>query len=78
MKLAQNCDVDQICRNLASECKGYSGADLSNLVRAAASRCVQSSQAKVKLEHFLDAKKFDVVQPSSDVNLVSRLNQWKP
>ncbi len=78
MRLSEELDVDGICKRLAAECEGYSGADLSNLVRAAASRCIHSSHAQVKLEHFIEAKRFDVTQPSSNANLVARLDHWKP
>ena len=78
MKLSDECDLDEICNFMASECEGYSGADLSNLARAAVCRCISSSCSEVKLDHFIEAKRFDVTQPSSDVNLISRLNNWKP
>ncbi len=78
LKLVNGSNVDNISRILATECEGYSGADLSNLVRAAASRCLKSPEDYVNLEHFLEAKRFDVVKPSSDASLLSRLKQWKP
>lgn len=78
MKIDPSTSVDEICKQMAKECIGFSGADLSNIVRAAAIRCMLASQSQVTMQHFVEAKKHDVIHPSSDQNLVNRLLQWRP
>lgn len=78
MEVHPSTSVDEICQKMAQECVGFSGADVSNLVRAAAIRCMLSSYSQVKMQHFIDAKIHDVIRPSSDQNLVQRLKQWRP
>jgi len=78
MNLHCDTDVSEICQKMAIACIGFSGADLSALVRAAAIRCMNTSGSLIEMQHFIDARKFDVIQPSSDESLVNRLEHWKP
>lgn len=78
MKIHPSSSVEKICQTMAELCEGFSGADLSNLVRAAAIRCILSHESHVNIQHFLDTKQYDFSQSSSDSNLLHRLSKWKP
>ena len=79
MKLdSDTVSVEDICKKMAKESKGFSGADLSNLVRSASVRCMLSSECQVTMKHFEGARKYDVIEPSSDQNLINLLKKWKP
>ena len=78
MKIHPNSSVKKISQTMAKLCEGFSGADLSNLVRAAAIRCILSRESHVSIQHFLDTRQHDFNQPSSDSNLLRRLSKWKP
>jgi len=70
---------DDIAKRMAHDCEGFSGADLSQLVRAAAARCMMiSPSSQVEMQHFIDAKKYDITDSSSEENLVCRLKRWRP
>lgn len=79
MKIHQNTSIKEVCSYLAAETSGFSGADLAALIRAAAVRCLNDTTSDVgqgvELRHFRDARKFDMVGPTSNVELV---HQWRP
>ncbi len=79
MKIHPKTSVGEVCKKMAHDCEGFSGADLSQLVRAAAARSMTiSSHSQVDLQHFIDSKKYDIPVPSSEENLAHRLKQWRP
>ena len=79
MRIHSTTSVGEISKKMAHDCKDFSGADLSQLVRAAAARCMTSpSDCQVKMQHFIDAKKYDIPNASSEEYLVRRLKQWRP
>ena len=77
-----NTSMDEICKAMAVESSGFSGADLAALVRSAAVRCLNENRsgevAGVELRHFTDARRYDMTDPSSNTKLVERLLRWKP
>ena len=78
--------MDKIIMAMAAVCKGFSGADLEALCRAAAVRClresevtstcVEAKQLFVEDKHFQQARLHDV-QNTSDVLLVKKLIKWR-
>ena len=82
MKLHENTSVEEVCKYLAAETHGFSGADLAALVRSAAVRCLNDANFDnmqgVKLHHFKDARHVDMVKPTSNKELVGRLLHWRP
>jgi SpoVK/Ycf46/Vps4 family AAA+-type ATPase len=82
MKLSSSTDVIEICKTMAQETVGFSGADIAALVRSAAVRCLNETSTMegngVEMRHFLDARKFDLTEPSSNNTLVEKLLKWRP
>mmetsp|Transcript_10663 Transcript_10663/g.19913 ORF Transcript_10663/g.19913 Transcript_10663/m.19913 type:complete len:938 (-) Transcript_10663:1091-3904(-) len=82
MKLDENTAIEEVCQYVAAETSGFSGADLAALIRCAAVRCLNDvasdTEKGVELRHFRDARKFDMTQPTSNKELVSRLSRWRP
>jgi SpoVK/Ycf46/Vps4 family AAA+-type ATPase len=80
MRLASsdNAFVERICRSLADEAEGFSGADLAALCRAAAVRCLNEhgSSGIVKERHFHEA--LIDFKPSCSANLAEQLSTWRP
>ena len=70
---------DELCKQLARDTEGLSGADLFALCRAAAIRCIQDKAVEggVKEIHFLEALEKDI-EPSCDENFVHKLMNWSP
>ena len=71
---------DDLCRKMATETEGFSGADLSALCRMAAVRCVHEDidvEQGVGEKHFDHAVKHDVKR-SSDDDLLEQLSSWRP
>ena len=70
---------DELCKQLARDTEGLSGADLFALCRAAAIRCIQAKAVEggVKDIHFLEALEKDI-EPSCDENFVHKLLNWSP
>jgi len=77
MKLDPSSSLEEVSRKMAVACDGFSGADISNLVRAAAIRCILACRSHVQLQDFIDAKNDDICQPSSNPKLLKQLNEWK-
>ena len=70
--------ISGLCEELSILTKGFSGADIAALCRAAAVRALgQGEGTSVEECHFKDALKLDVF-PSSDDALVKRLSAWRP
>lgn len=82
MKLHENTVIEQVCKYLAAETSGFSGADLAALIRCAAVRCLNDAASDVEkgveLRHFQYAKQFDMTHPTSNQQLVNRLSRWRP
>ena len=80
MRLASsdNAFVERICRSLADEAEGFSGADLAALCRAAAIRCLNEhgSSGIIKERHFREA--LIDFKPSCSANLAEQLSTWRP
>ena len=72
---------DDLCRRMAEETEGLSGADLFALCRMAVIRCINDKTSTVddgvKEQHFVDALKHDVV-PSCSEDFVRKLLRWSP
>jgi SpoVK/Ycf46/Vps4 family AAA+-type ATPase len=70
--------VERICRSLADEAEGFSGADLAALCRAAAVRCLNEygSSGIIKERHFREA--LIDFKPSCSANLAEQLSTWRP
>ena len=71
--------LQALCQSMAERTKGFSGADLAALCRAAAIRALNEEEEDCWIEekHFLKALEMDV-RASSDAQLVDRLLRWKP
>ena len=71
--------LQALCQCMAERTKGFSGADLAALCRAAAIRALNEEEEDCWIEekHFLKALEMDV-RASSDAQLVDRLLRWKP
>ncbi len=78
MKLHSSTSIEEISEKIASESEGFSGAELSNLVRAAAVRCILLGKTHVETQHFLETKQKDFSQPTSNQKLLQQLKAWKP
>lgn len=76
MKLDDSVGVPSLCKHLAMQTIGFSGADLAALCRAAAVRCLSEGKLKVQEGHFHGALREDV-KPSSDQSFLHRIEQWK-
>jgi SpoVK/Ycf46/Vps4 family AAA+-type ATPase len=69
--------------DLAVRTEGFSGADLASLCRAAAVQCLldddddQKNAEKVQKRHFEAVLKEKIVGPSSDAELVARIEAWR-
>lgn len=73
--------AEDLCKSLADETEGFSGADLEALCRAAAVRALldmeeNPKEAEVQETHFQIARERDV-HASSDAELVERLLAWR-
>ena len=72
---------EELCKLLAKDTDGLSGADLFALCRAAAIRCIRDKDSTVeggvKENHFLEALQEDI-KPSCDKNFVRKLVKWSP
>jgi len=72
---------EALCKLLAKDTDGLSGADLFALCRAAAIRCIRDKDSTVeggvKESHFLEALQEDI-KPSCDENFVRKLVNWNP
>ena len=69
--------LESVCQELASQTKGYSGADLAAVCKAAAVRCLQDKCVDgVTTQHFFSALANDV-GPSSDPESVRKIEQWQ-
>ena len=72
---------EELCKLLAKDTDGLSGADLFALCRAAAIRCIRDKDSTVeggvKESHFLEALQEDI-KPSCDKNFVRKLVKWSP
>ena len=72
---------EELCKLLAKDSDGLSGADLFALCRAAAIRCIRDKDSTVeggvKEIHFLEALQEDI-KPSCDKNFVRKLRNWSP
>ena len=78
MKLHKDIVLEELCEELAQSCAGFSGADLSALIRIAAVRCLnEGGLLGVERKHFIDAKTHDMRHGSSSIDLVDRLSRWK-
>jgi SpoVK/Ycf46/Vps4 family AAA+-type ATPase len=79
MKLAceDNGGLQLLCEALGSLTKGFSGADIAALCRAAAVRCLLEGKENVEEQHFLNAIESDV-KPSTSESLLRRIHQWRP
>jgi SpoVK/Ycf46/Vps4 family AAA+-type ATPase len=82
MKLHESTSIEEICSTLVPLTIGFSGADIAALTRSAAVQCLNDRNADnalgVQSKHFQAARQFDVTEPSSNKELVSRLQKWKP
>jgi len=80
MRLASTgtASLETICRTLAEECDGFSGADLAALCRAAAVRCLAEYGASGRIDerHFREAR--EGFKSSCSAELASRLTAWRP
>jgi SpoVK/Ycf46/Vps4 family AAA+-type ATPase len=76
-------DVIQLATDLALRSDGFSGADLAALCHAAAVECLldctirQSSPLKVQERHFETVLEKKFVGPSSDPNLLAKIEDWR-
>ncbi len=73
-------EFESLCAIIASKTDGFSGADLAAVCRAAAVRCLTEAgeSGSVEEKHFLEALDEGNVRPSSNDNLVARLDKWHP
>lgn len=82
MKLHESTSTEEVCKYLAAETSGFSGADLAALIRCAAVRCLNDITSDVEkgveLRHFQEARQLDMTHPTSNKELVSRLSRWRP
>lgn len=82
MKLSSSTTVEEVCKLLASDTLGFSGADIAALVRSAAVQCLNENTSNdeiaVEMRHFRDARKYDLPQPTSNNDLVEKLLKWRP
>jgi len=82
MKLSGNTSVAEICKTIAFETLGFSGADIAALVRSAAVRCLNESTSAevtaVEMRHFKDARMYNLTEPTSNNALVEKLLKWRP
>ena len=82
MKLHESTSIEEICSILVPLTIGFSGADIAALTRSAAVQCLNDRTADnalgVKTKHFQAARQMDVTEPSSNKELVSRLQKWRP
>lgn len=70
--------LNTLCKELSALTKGFSGADISGLCRAAAVRALEKgSENIVEERHFREAMGHDM-HPTSDDILVERLKKWRP
>jgi len=69
-------ELQVICKKLAKETEGFSGADLAALCRSAAVRCVMEGADLVREEHFLEALNKDV-KASTNQALAERIAKWR-
>ena len=80
MRLAsrENDFVERVCRSLAEETAGFSGADLAALCRGAAVRCLNEdgSHGMIEEHHFRDA--LIGSKPSCGASLAEQLSTWRP
>jgi ATP-dependent 26S proteasome regulatory subunit len=68
--------VERICKTLAEECDGFSGADLAALCRAAAVKCLSKGGQQIEDHHFYEAR--DGFTPSCGPEMAQRLANWRP
>ena len=82
MKLHESTSIEEICSTLVPLTIGFSGADIAALTRSAAVQCLNDRTADnalgVQTKHFQAARQMDVTEPSSNKELVSRLQKWRP
>ena len=78
MKVHSSTSIDEICNSVAPKLKGFSGADIGALCRAAAVNCLlddTDSRKGLMLRNFKDVvQTFDA---SSDIAAVKRCQVWK-
>jgi SpoVK/Ycf46/Vps4 family AAA+-type ATPase len=80
--------LQRLADDLAGRTNGFSGADLASLCRAAAVQCLldddddqknaaENSSLLVQKRHFETVLKEKIVGPSSDAELVARIEAWR-
>jgi len=73
--------LTNICKTMARDCDGFSGADLVALCRAAAVRCLNEGKDQtvsgMKENHFIEARRYDINVGSNCKELVTRLQGWR-
>ena len=82
MKLAPRMDglspAGEICKSIARECVGFSGADLAAVCRAAAVRCLSvGDEASGVTKQHLSSALNDVMRSSNDA-LLKKISTWQP
>ena len=85
--------VDGICRRIAKDTEGFSGADLAGLCRAAAVRCLHEiggvvvsdeddgqsfATYGVREEHFRQVLDNNEIMCSNSDEVLDRLKRWRP
>ena len=67
-------ELEDICKELAGQTDGFSGADLAAMCRSAAVQCLLENCDSVEEKHFKSA--LQVCHGSSSVELVERIKRW--